>query len=262
MGRLFWKIFIAFWLTMVVIGLSVGFFIWQHNQERIKHLEVLADHPRADLGINRVASILEQEGVEALKHMVDNQRFRGARRGLPVYILDNHDKELFQRKLPELVIRKVHSELTEGSERVKRVTAKEGTQWLLFVPKRRIMHRLDAPLPEILPVIPLSVIFIASILFSLGLAFYITRPIKLLQNAAQKIALGHLGVRVMPDMHHRKDEITELARDFDVMTGQLQQLLVSQQQLFRCSSCFLVSIPDEMKEVCSVQTSEFALCKE
>jgi two-component system, OmpR family, sensor histidine kinase CpxA len=63
------------------------------------------------------------------------------------------------------------------------------------------------------------------------LARHIAAPIRALQAAAERIAGGDLSVRAMPTMGRRKDELANLARDFDRMADRIQMLLQKQQEL-------------------------------
>ncbi len=73
MGRLFWKIFFGFWLTLLITGLAVGALVWQQNRQRIEQLEVLVDSPRAEMGLNSAATILRLEGASALKEVLQDR---------------------------------------------------------------------------------------------------------------------------------------------------------------------------------------------
>jgi two-component system, OmpR family, sensor histidine kinase CpxA len=68
-------------------------------------------------------------------------------------------------------------------------------------------------------------------LFCLFLARHLARPIRTLQGVAGKIADGDLSVRAAPAIGSRKDELADLARDFDRMAERIQDLLRKQQEL-------------------------------
>jgi two-component system sensor histidine kinase CpxA len=68
-------------------------------------------------------------------------------------------------------------------------------------------------------------------LLCLLLARHIASPIRTLQSVAGKIADGDLSVRAFPAMSSRKDEVADLARDFDRMADRIQTLLRKQQEL-------------------------------
>jgi methyl-accepting chemotaxis protein len=50
------------------------------------------------------------------------------------------------------------------------------------------------------------------------LALHLTKPIIKLREATRRIAAGDLSVRVGPSLSRRRDELSDLASDFDVMT--------------------------------------------
>lgn len=72
---------------------------------------------------------------------------------------------------------------------------------------------------------------LAGALLCLVLARHIAKPIRGLQKVAGQIADGDLSVRASPAMRSRKDELADLARDFDKMADRIQALLRKQQEL-------------------------------
>jgi two-component system sensor histidine kinase CpxA len=68
-------------------------------------------------------------------------------------------------------------------------------------------------------------------LLCLLLARHIAAPIRTLQTVAGKIADGDLSVRASPAIGSRKDELADLARDFDRMADRIQSLLHKQLEL-------------------------------
>jgi len=254
MGRLFWKIFIGFWLTLLVTGFIVGGLVWHHNKDRIEQLEILANSPRAEFGVTSLASILREQGREGLEQIYYQHKKR-YRRPPPVYIVDATGNDLLGRPVSRLILEKAHAEVGKAKESkaeqsaVQQVTTPDGEQFLLFVPRRDFrsfiperMHRFkphgrNAPgnypknLPRHLPLIPLLIVLLGSLLFSAILAWYITRPIRHLREATNTFADGKLDTRVMHNFGNRKDEMTDLAKDFDHMAEQVQQLVFTQKRL-------------------------------
>jgi two-component system, OmpR family, sensor histidine kinase CpxA len=79
----------------------------------------------------------------------------------------------------------------------------------------------------------LGIALLVSAVVSLILARFVVLPVTRLRAAGRQVALGDLGVRVAPTVGSRKDDIAELARDFDRMTERVQALLESRQRLMR-----------------------------
>jgi two-component system sensor histidine kinase CpxA len=68
-------------------------------------------------------------------------------------------------------------------------------------------------------------------LFCLLLARHITKPVRLLQEAATRMAGGDLSVRTLPALPHRSDEFADMAAAFDSMAGRIETLVNTQQQM-------------------------------
>jgi two-component system, OmpR family, sensor histidine kinase CpxA len=62
------------------------------------------------------------------------------------------------------------------------------------------------------------------------LTLYFTRPIAKLQVAAKRLAAGDLRARAGPLTRQHRDELGELARDFDAMASQIEVLLTAQRR--------------------------------
>ena len=63
------------------------------------------------------------------------------------------------------------------------------------------------------------------------LAAYLTSPIRKLREATQKLAGGNLQTRVAQKVGRRRDELADLAADFDEMAERIESLITSQQRL-------------------------------
>lgn len=72
---------------------------------------------------------------------------------------------------------------------------------------------------------------LAGAVFCLFLARHIARPIRSLQSVAGRIADGDFSVRATPAIGSRRDELADLARDFDKMADRIQALLRKQLEL-------------------------------
>jgi two-component system sensor histidine kinase CpxA len=68
-------------------------------------------------------------------------------------------------------------------------------------------------------------------LFCLLLARHITRPIRVLEGAATRMAAGDLSVRTLPAMRGRTDELAAMGAAFDSMAERIETLLRTQRQM-------------------------------
>lgn len=229
MGRLFWKIFLGFWLTMLLIAAGVGVVVHLSTQERVARLTELAASPRAEMAMTAVATALRHGGEAAARAMFDE--WPGTR-PLPVLVVDADDRDLLGRAVPVAALARARA--SGPVPGVRRVATPAGREFMLFVPVESVPaarpHRHAEPPGEPL-VARLVSMFVASLLFSAGLAWYLTQPVRHLREATRRLADGALETRVAPQIGRRRDEIADLGRDFDYMADRLQALLGAQKRL-------------------------------
>ncbi len=68
-------------------------------------------------------------------------------------------------------------------------------------------------------------------LFCYFISRYLTKPLHMLSQAAASIAEGRLDTRVDPSLTRRRDEIADLARNFDRMAERIEALITGQRRL-------------------------------
>jgi len=230
MGRLFWKIFLAFLCTLVVAVVGTGTAVWLQRHAGQGGERQPAIGPPHLMFTDMAASTLRHGGVDALRQwMSDASR----NRPVPLLAVDSAGVDLIGRSVPEAALARAR-ELTssKGETRGARlVTAPTGEQYLLFVPSRAEPRRPPPGLPPPSPWILVLMGAIASVAVSAVLAWYLARPIRNLRWAFNAAASGRLDTRVTPLMGRRRDEIADLGGDFDRMANQLQQLMSAQRRL-------------------------------
>jgi two-component system, OmpR family, sensor kinase len=229
MGRLFWKIFFGFWLTLLVVGAAVGFSVHWYAQERLARLDELAAGPRAVLSMNTVASTLIHAGPGETRELL--REWHGSHVA-PVLVVDETGRELLGRPVPPPALALAQERLARdhAAEGARRVRGRDGREYVLFIPAQFLPrpppHLREPPLaPWIFGAV------MASLLFSAGLAWYLTRPVRHLREATRRLAGGDLTTRVMPRIGARRDEIADFGRDFDHMADRLQALIDAQKRL-------------------------------
>jgi two-component system sensor histidine kinase CpxA len=94
----------------------------------------------------------------------------------------------------------------------------------VFRPPHPVWHLVSIP--------GLLAALLISGLVCLGLAGYLSAPVRRLRTATQALAAGNLGIRVGA-IGLRGDEMGGLSRDFDRMAEQLQSLIEAQKDLLR-----------------------------
>jgi len=281
-NRLFIKIYLWFWLTTIVLLLTMFAIdlISQAGREKEDMQRFIL--PMLVLQGQQAVNVYENESVASfnrfIEHMVRMPDFR-------IYIFENNGKEITGYKVtPEisaLVAMAGRNKITDtvifGNKNLvlKSITSYKMKKYLIAA---EIPHR-PLPLP-LLPGMPpdlmldsgakkdhgpfpgmgpgmgpgprpvagllpgphggmsflflrLIAILIVSGVICYLLARYLTAPIVKLSLAAHHFATGDFSIRVNSKMSKRKDEISDLALDFDHMAERIESLLISQRNLLR-----------------------------
>lgn len=202
-GRLFWKIFTAFCCVFFaqLAGLWTLFLVlerdhpyWADNLERYAA-------PRLE---QMAAAIITHEGPQAI----------------PAGLLNG--------PMPTLVIAPDGAAPPPGVRATTmQATAPDGRRWRIFyrLPQRFDKVHLAPPL-----IFYISGI-ISGLVFAAILGLYLSLPIRALREGLDRFSRGDLGVRLAARMGRRRDEIADLARDFDGMAEKVEQLVLSRSQL-------------------------------
>ena len=69
------------------------------------------------------------------------------------------------------------------------------------------------------------------LVFSALLAWYLTSPVQRIRTGFDRLARGDFAVRLGPSIGRRRDEIADLARDFDTMAKRLEELVRARDRL-------------------------------
>ncbi|MFE0017805.1 ATP-binding protein [Mesorhizobium sp. NPDC059054] len=80
---------------------------------------------------------------------------------------------------------------------------------------------------------PLLGCVLASLLASFWLAKYLTGPIVMLKDGLHRLASGDFATRIGEKLKRHRDEVSDLARDFDVTAEKLQTLHANRQRLYQ-----------------------------
>lgn len=220
MGRLFWKLFVAFLGALSVSGLLVAFalsLLYPRDATR-----TAGAHPQQTFMVDTLTSVMRSSGVAAARPLLAD--WLAQRAAAPLVVAPDGRELLGRAVLPGQL---------EGA----RVVAIDGAQWRLIEPEGDVRPppppgpgaagmRLPPP-----PFLEVVTALLGALAFSAALAWYLSRPLRHLHRAFDALAQGNLDARVVPLIGSRRDEIADLGRGFDRMAARIQRLLDAQRRL-------------------------------
>lgn len=246
MNKLFVKILVSFWLALILFA---GLTLWITSQylENTRNESDQAN-PRVKLAdyilqAQRAYQANGQPGLETWLRALDN------RDAIPYLLIDQNGKDLINRPVPlslQQRIRQYEFRYDEhgAHEKHEKYNRQRPHRQPIMVNGKRyrllpdyqnvtLSRLLNRPRLMIVPILVASLV---SGIVGFLLARYLTAPIRRLRLATRHLAQGNLDQRVLPSMGKRKDEMSDLASDFDYMAEQLEKLLTSHKQLLRDAS--------------------------
>lgn len=229
-GRMFWKILLGFWLVFVIISqlLWLGFSLTgKHHEPR----EIVAIRRIVNLQMASAGSVLERGGPASLEDMLadwepnERQFFSVLQHDKPIQEINAPPQRFnppFQGKFPDVIVRWVKG--ADGKQYELRYDVKGLRQDSSMGMKER-RDFLNIPEPMF--------IFAGSVglLFSLLLAWNLTRPMRQLREGFARVSSGDLSVRLFPVMRKRHDELSIVAQEFDAMVERLGVLVRAREEL-------------------------------
>jgi two-component system OmpR family sensor kinase len=202
-SRLFWKIFTAFCLTYVamVVATVLVFALVLPLRPAMERAYGESAGPKL---VALAAAAVREGGPRALT------RIDPARREANLFIV------------PAKAPSPVRPPQTEAYATLAR--APDGETF-------RVFYRMPAPVRNRQPYELYAVGVIAGLVFATGLALYLSYPIRWLRAAFESFAQGDLSVRLRPRIGRRRDEVADLARDFDTMAERVARLITARDRL-------------------------------
>lgn len=234
MHKLYWKIFIWFWLAMCLTIVIIALVSSQVTQKSSSN----DDEGKFISSISRSAMIMINSGNK--EQFIEWKAYLKERYHIQLILLP-----VFPDNLHE-----IEAEFSPIINKVQEIQSND--QELIYPPfvvspsfisQDGLSYRLIAKLPEefferysfnrgnILFRFSVAILISGFICYLLSL--YLLRPIRVLQRAARKLGQGEFQIRVSQTLSHRNDEIGELAHDFDEMAARLESLMYSKQQLLQ-----------------------------
>ena len=229
--RLFWKIFLPFWVAQAILLGALYLRV---------HYRITSEHPwwiqpeRREMPVLAAlaAQRFEQQGPAGVAQLLDSLSLPHRSR---FWLVDGNGNELAGRIVPDRILHDAAAadrneglySSYEANVLAARATTKRG-KYLL------IAELTPPPLAERIPgdilwTLKLGTIF--SAIICLLIAHYLTKPIERLRDATHELARGNLDIRAGENLGNRKDEIADLVRDFDTMAGELRNQIQSERNL-------------------------------
>lgn len=234
MHRLFWKIFLSFWVVLVLFT-GVIIIAASHYMEQIRaQRNTQARHEILSRYMVTAQSESDRHGIEGLKawaRKVDREEL------VPILALDREGKDVLGRDVPvralERLQRHRQQETSPGADapRIRPVKMSgNGAEYWLMQDFQSVTLVRYLTRPRVVA-LPLAVGILLGALVCYLLARYLTAPIEQLRKAMEAYATGDLDQRVTPSLGSRRDEIVDLAAAFDRMAERLSTVMSSQKQL-------------------------------
>jgi signal transduction histidine kinase len=250
MHRLHVKIFLWFWVSVVVVSatlVTLTELTYSRAEDDRRWAEKYG--PRVDLWARQETRILRTQGRTALERYIGSFQ---SDPGVLNYIFDADGHEVLGREADPPVVGVVAS-LAGSAGGVQRVDAGEriiaekiidarGTPYVVVVdfPSPSVLTRSlfeflspdqnGAGLDKAALLRLIAVLAVAGA-FCFVLARHIANPIERLQSVTRRIASQQLHTRVDERILNRKDEIADLGRDFDRMAERIEHLVTAQRLL-------------------------------
>lgn len=233
--NLYWKIFVSFMLAMTITLVGAIVVSFELAEEAFQQSR---SEGRVEL-IGPASQALAAGGVDGLRSWLRENRRPSVNTLL--LIVDDAGIDLLGRPIPGRFRDRFLENRRRGGnfppnyrpERIApRLISGDGRDYyLLFTqPPPSLFGVLTLPSAQI-AVVSIAV-FVAAIT-ALILARYISSPVVRIQRAARELTAGRFDSRVGQPFDRRHDEVGTLARDFDTMAEQIQNLLVAKETLLR-----------------------------
>ena len=249
MRSVFWRIFLWFWLAMLLLAAAVAGTIFITDPDQFFPRQLNVPLQRLDHLAASSVEIYERAGPAALRAYLTQLPPAPATAGRPAhpraesgYLIDRETgRELSGLPLPtdtrELVNRAEDSADLQLERLLTEVLyarpvdgAQSGHRYVFLLVRPRTSFLLPTAPHAWLQIVAAIA---TSAVVCYWLARYVVAPVRRLQAAARRLAGGDLGARVgsSPTLLHRHDEFSELAVDFDDMAARIENLLTAQRRL-------------------------------
>jgi signal transduction histidine kinase len=234
---LFMKVFLWFWVAMVLVSATLIFTVAKTQTTFSQAREDERDSTLVPLYAASIADLYERQGLAAVSAYL---RYP-PRPYVSLYFFTEDNREITGRVVAPIIDEM--AQRARDSGQTEFAASKEGRLLAQGAagPSGRhyavVLKTPPYPFADLLQANPVTqslrigaVLLVAGIV-CLWLARQITAPVRKLSDAARQLAGGNLAARVGNPFVKQHDEIADLGRDFDHMAEKIESLISAQRRL-------------------------------
>ncbi|WP_373740324.1 ATP-binding protein [Neisseria sp.] len=239
--KLFQRIFATFCAVIILAIFVASFSFWlvqntlaenQFKQRRTIETTLMAS----------IISAFKARGDTGAREILNEWKDNPVSRNIFV-ITGDEEEDILGRKIDSTAINdaREYAAANPESELVHVEFDRWGEEYIFFIKGwdnqqiQRVPSPLYIPGLQLAPIwhefIILSFIILVGLLMAYILTNNITKPIRILGNGMNRLAVGELETRIAQQMEGRDDELSHLAYQFDKMAQQLQKLVAKERHL-------------------------------
>lgn len=229
MRSLFVKLFLWFWLTMVIVAVALFLSNVMTSQSTPRSM---LDVMQLGMNAQKSAEIFERHGQPALAtylQQIEQSSHTTA------FLFNERGEELSGRvaaeQIKELAQQMIRGDACDecGSATLlaQQIVTLQGRSYLFVtqLPERPFTGSLSQQALRLL----VAVLTGGALCY--GLARYLTKPVFQLRATTHELSSGNLAARVGPKLIGRRDEIAQLGLAFNVMAERLESMVLAQRRL-------------------------------
>ena len=238
MRSLFLKIFLWFWLAMVLITATLFVSASLSESRMSRERGEAMDRIMTPLVADNFAEVVDRQGIPGFSDLL--ARGKNTFPWKP-YVFDLTGAEVLGRGVPAPGMQAFRQALGSPETQVvrvgsvrwagQRVEFTSGKAYVVVLELKDPSPNQFLRAPSQIQLLRFLIVLLIVGAVCLAITRHITAPILQLREAANLLAGGNLAARVAPSFLRRNDELGDLSRDFNHMASQLETLIATRQRL-------------------------------
>jgi signal transduction histidine kinase len=234
---LFLKIFLWFWFAIALLIGVFSFVSWTtQNEPLVRQWRILISDS-FNIQVQTAAQIYQNEGQKGLDEYLE--RLKSSDRVTAIGFFDRNRQKISGDEISgggmKLFDQAMQSDqvefdrLPEETFAARKIRINNTGDYVMIIHLKR-PQPVSAPDLNTL-ILRIIALILTGGLVCYGLARYLTSPVSKLRQATKKFASGELQTRVGEKAGKGRDELSQLARDFDEMAERIESLVTSEKRL-------------------------------